>query len=113
MSDPVTFNALADELERKVEALGNLGLTMKFVFEGEGNVLIDARKDVPTLTRNDEAAADFTVIGPLNVWLDSAREKAGAACRRHDPEDQIPRRYGARPQPRAEDHDGPLSGALA
>jgi putative sterol carrier protein len=75
MSDAATFDALADELEGKVKSLGNLGLTMKFVFEGEGNVLIDARKDVPTLTRNDEAPADFTVIGPLNVWLDLRAKK--------------------------------------
>jgi len=75
MSDTTTFNALANELEGKVKGLGNLGLTMKFVFEGEGNVLIDARKDVPTLTRNDEASADFTVIGPLNVWLDLRAKK--------------------------------------
>jgi putative sterol carrier protein len=75
MTEVTTFDALADELEQKVKALGNLGVTMKFVFEGEGNVLIDARKDVPSVTRNDETAADFTVVGPLNVWLDLRAKK--------------------------------------
>lgn len=75
MTEVVTFDALADELEHKVKGLGNLGVTMKFVFEGEGNVLIDARKDVPTVTRNDETPADFTVVGPLNVWLDLRAKK--------------------------------------
>lgn len=69
MTEPTTFEALADELEQKIKGLGNLGVTMKFIFEGMGNVLIDARKELPTLTRNDETAADFTVIGQLDVWL--------------------------------------------
>lgn len=75
MTEVTTFDALADELEQKVKALGNLGVTMKFVFEGEGNVLIDARKDVPSVTRNDETDADFTVVGTLNVWLDLRAKK--------------------------------------
>ena len=75
MSEPITFDALADELEQKVKALGKLGVTMKFVFEGAGNVLIDATREVPTLTRNQDAVADFTVIGPLNVWLDLRAKK--------------------------------------
>jgi len=75
MTDATNFDVLANELEEKIKNLGNLGVTMKFVFEGEGNVLIDARKDVPTLTRNDEAAADFTVIGRLPVWLDLRAKK--------------------------------------
>lgn len=75
MSESITFDALADELEEKVKGLGNLGVTMKFVFEGQGNVLIDARKDVPTLTRNEDTVADFTIVGPLNVWLDLRAKK--------------------------------------
>ncbi len=75
MTDTVSFDALADELEEKIKKLGNLGVTMKFVFEGQGNVLIDARKDIPTLTRNDEASADFTVVGQLSVWLDLRAKK--------------------------------------
>jgi len=75
MSEQPTFESLADELAVKVRGLGNLGVTMKFVFEGIGNVFIDAKQDVPTLARNVEAPADFTVIGPLNVWLDLRAKK--------------------------------------
>lgn len=75
MTDTVSFDALADELEEEIKKLGNLEVTMKFVFEGQGNVLIDARKDIPTLTRSDEAPADFTVVGQLPVWLDLRAEK--------------------------------------
>jgi putative sterol carrier protein len=75
MSEPTTFEALADELSEKVKRLGNLGVTMKFVFEGMGSVFIDARQDIPALTRNLETEADFTVIGPLNVWLDLRAKK--------------------------------------
>ena len=75
MSEPITFEALADELEQKVKTLGKLGVTMKFVFEGQGNVFIDATQDVPTLTRNQDTVADFTVLGPLNVWLDLRAKK--------------------------------------
>ena len=75
MSEQPTFESLADELAVKVRGLGNLGVTMKFIFEGMGNVFIDAKQDVPTLTRNVEAPADFTVIGPLNVWLDLRAKK--------------------------------------
>ena len=75
MTDPVTFDALADELEEKIKGLGNLGVTMKFIFEGHGSLLIDARKDVPTLVRNDESAANFTVTAALPVWLDLRAKK--------------------------------------
>lgn len=75
MSEPMTFNALADELNEKVKGLGNLGLTMKFVFEGMGSVFIDGKKDVPTLTRNEDNEADFTITAPLNVWLDLRAKK--------------------------------------
>ncbi|MGE4372804.1 MAG: SCP2 sterol-binding domain-containing protein [Xanthobacter sp.] len=75
MSDQPTFDALAEELSNKVRGLGNLGITMKFVFDGEGNVFIDARQDEPTLTRDVEGEADFTILAPMNVWLDLRSKK--------------------------------------
>lgn len=71
----MTFDVLADELEGKVKKIGNLGVTVKFIFEGMGNVLIDCTKEEPTLTRNVEAAADFVVSAPLKVWLDLRNKK--------------------------------------
>ncbi len=70
MSEPTTFEEYADDLEGRLRALGNLGVTVKFVLEGMGNLFIDARHDLPILSRNDETDADFTVIGPFKVWLD-------------------------------------------
>jgi putative sterol carrier protein len=75
MSEQPTFESLADELAVKIRGLGNLGVTMKFIFEGMGNVLIDAKQDVPTLTRNVETPADFTISAPLNIWLDLRAKK--------------------------------------
>jgi putative sterol carrier protein len=71
----MNFEILADELETKCKNLGNLGVTMKFVFEGMGSVFIDARKDEPTLARNLEDKADFNISAPLKVWLDLRDKK--------------------------------------
>lgn len=70
MSDQPSFEFLADELEQKSKNLGNLGVTLKFTFEGMGNVFIDARQDQPSLSRNSDQKADFMVSAPLKVWLD-------------------------------------------
>lgn len=71
----MTFDFLADELEDKVKNLGNLGVTLKFVFEGMGNVFIDATKDIPTLVRNVDQPADFNIAAPLKIWLDLRDKK--------------------------------------
>lgn len=70
MNDQPSFESLAHELEQKSRNLGNLGVTLKFTFEGMGNVYIDARQDQPSLTRNSDAKADFMVSAPLKVWMD-------------------------------------------
>jgi putative sterol carrier protein len=70
MSDQPSFEFLADELEQKSKNLGNLGVTLKFTFEGMGNVFIDARQDQPSLSRNSDQKADFMVSAPLKVWMD-------------------------------------------
>lgn len=70
MNDQPSFEFLADELEQKSKNLGNLGVTLKFTFEGMGNVFIDARQDQPSLSRNSDLKADFMVSAPLKVWMD-------------------------------------------
>lgn len=70
MNEQPSFEFLADELAQKSRNLGNLGVTLKFTFEGLGNVFIDARQDEPTLKRDSEDKADFMVSAPLKVWLD-------------------------------------------
>lgn len=69
MSEPLTYEFLATELETKAKGLGNLGACLKFVFEGAGVVHIDATKDVPTITRDDTLPADFIVTAPLDIWI--------------------------------------------
>jgi len=75
MSEEITFDFLADELEVKAKKLGNLAITLKFVFEGMGVVVIDATKDEPTVSRDGSLPADFTVTAPLNIWLDLRAKK--------------------------------------
>lgn len=70
MSEPTNFEEYADDLEGRLRALGNLGVTVKFVLEGMGNLFIDARHDLPILTRNSDVDADFVVTGAFKVWLD-------------------------------------------
>lgn len=70
MTDALTFDFLADELATKSRNLGNLGISLKFIFEGMGTVHIDATTDQPTLTRDGSKPADFTISAPLNIWLD-------------------------------------------
>ncbi len=74
MTEP-NFEFLASELEGKVKKLGNMGVTLKFVFEGMGSVFIDATKDEPTLSRNLDQKADFNISAPLNIWLDLRDKK--------------------------------------
>lgn len=66
----LNFDCLATELAAKAKGLGNLGAKLKFVFEGEGCVHIDATSDEPVVTRDDGLQADITVSAPLKVWLD-------------------------------------------
>lgn len=66
----MNFDFLATELAEKAKNLGNLGAKLKFVFEGEGVVHIDASSDVPVVTRDDSQDADITITAPLSVWLD-------------------------------------------
>lgn len=74
MSEP-DFDFIATELEGKVKKLGNLGVTLKFVFDGMGSVFIDATKAEPTLTRNLDQKADFNVSAPLKIWMDLRDKK--------------------------------------
>jgi putative sterol carrier protein len=69
MNETPTFEFLADELAGKIKNLSNAGLTMRFVFVGMGSLYIDARRSEPTLERDREGDADFTVTAPLEVWL--------------------------------------------
>lgn len=75
MTQTLDYDFLATELESKALGLGNLGASLKFVFEGSGVVHIDATKDVPVITRNDALPADFTVTASLPVWLDLRAKK--------------------------------------
>jgi len=75
MSEVITFDFLANELSEKAKGLGNLGATLKFIFEGEGAVHIDATKDVPVVSRDELAQADVIITAPLNVWLDLRAKK--------------------------------------
>ena len=70
MSETLDYNFLATELETKALGLGNLGIKLKFIFEGNGAVHIDATKAVPVITRDESLPADLTLIAPLQVWLD-------------------------------------------
>lgn len=70
MTEELTFDFLADELAGKFARVGNLGVKLRFVFEGMGVVHIDATKDVPTTSTNPELPADFSVTAPYTVWLD-------------------------------------------
>lgn len=71
----INFDFLANELAEKAKNLGNLGAKLKFVFEGEGAVHIDASSDVPVVSRDDSKEADITVSAPLAVWLDLRAKK--------------------------------------
>lgn len=71
----MNFDFLATELAEKAKNLGNLGASLKFVFEGEGSVHIDAHTDAPSVSRDDSKPADITVTAPLNVWLDLRAKK--------------------------------------
>ena len=75
MSENLTYDFLASELESKALGLGNLGARLKFVFEGEGVVHIDATSDMPTITRDDSLPADFIVTAALPVWIDLRAKK--------------------------------------
>ncbi|MFI4939839.1 MAG: SCP2 sterol-binding domain-containing protein [Burkholderiales bacterium] len=75
MSEGITFDFLADELSVKAKGLGNMGVKLKFVFEGMGAVHIDATQDIPVVTRDELAPADVTITAPLNVWLDLRAKK--------------------------------------
>lgn len=66
----LNFDFLANELAEKAKNLGNLGAQLKFIFEGEGCVHIDATSDNPVVTRDDSLEADITVSAPLKIWLD-------------------------------------------
>jgi len=74
MTEELSFDFLADELSGKAMTLGKLGTRLKFVFEGEGQVHIDATGDTPVISR-DDAEADITVTAPLKVWLDLRSKK--------------------------------------
>lgn len=69
-NEVLNYEVLAAELETKAKGLGNLGIRLKFVFEGDGVVHIDASQDTPVITRDDTLLADLTLIAPLQVWLD-------------------------------------------
>ncbi len=68
MSEELSFQFLADELAEKAKDLGKLGVTLKFVFLGEGVVYIDATNDEPVIDRNDRDA-DVSVEAKTDVWL--------------------------------------------
>ena len=71
----LNFDFLATELAEKAVNLGNLGAKLKFVFEGEGVVHIDASSDTPVVTRDDSLDADITITAPLKIWLDLRAKK--------------------------------------
>lgn len=75
MSEGITFDFLAAELSEKAKGLGNLGVKLKFVFEGMGVVHIDAAQDAPVVSRDESAPADVVISAPLNVWLDLRAKK--------------------------------------
>ena len=75
MAETPTFEFLADELAAKSKNLGNLGVTLKFIFTGMGAVFIDATTDTPATTRDESRPADITISAPLNVWLDLRAKK--------------------------------------
>jgi putative sterol carrier protein len=75
MSEPLSFEFLANELSVKAKGLGNLGAKLKFVFEGMGVVHIDATHDVPVVSQDDALPADVVIRAPLNVWLDLRAKK--------------------------------------
>lgn len=75
MDNTPTFDFLADELTGKSKNLGNLGIRLKFIFEGMGVIHIDATTDQPTVTRDGSKPADFTISAPLNIWLDLRAKK--------------------------------------
>jgi len=73
--DTLSFDFLANELAEKARNLGNLGAKLKFVFEGEGVVHIDATTEAPVITRDDALPADVIVTAPLKIWLDLRAKK--------------------------------------
>jgi len=75
MSNELTFDDLATELETKAKNLGNLNIKLKFIFDGMGTVVIDATKDVPEVSRDASQPADFTITAPLNIWLELRAKK--------------------------------------
>lgn len=75
MNEPLDYNFLATELESKALGLGNLGAKLKFVFEGDGVVHIDATGEQPVITRDPSLPADFVITAPLQVWIDLRAKK--------------------------------------
>lgn len=75
MSEVLSFDFLASELAEKAKNLGNLGTKLKFVFEGEGVVHIDASMDTPSITRDDSLPADVIIRAPMAIWLDLRAKK--------------------------------------
>ncbi|MDN0076599.1 SCP2 sterol-binding domain-containing protein [Crenobacter sp. SG2303] len=71
----LNFDFLAAELEQKATKLGNLGARLKFVFEGEGAVHIDASIDPAVVCRDGSLEADITITAPLKVWVDLRAKK--------------------------------------
>ena len=52
-----------------------MGASLKFIFEGEGVVHIDATTDKPIITRDDELDADIIISAPKIVWSDLRAKK--------------------------------------
>lgn len=75
MTQTLDYDFLATELESKALGLGNLGVRLKFIFEGSGVVHIDATRDVPVITRDDSLPADINISASLPIWLDLRAKK--------------------------------------
>ncbi len=70
MADELSFQFLADELATKAKNLGNLGVKLRFVFEGMGAVFIDATSDNVVVTQDETLPADVTITAAHNIWLE-------------------------------------------
>lgn len=75
MMSELTFEFLAEELAEKAKGLGGLNAKLRFVFEGEGVVHIDATVEPAVVSRDAGLPADFTIIAPLRIWLDLRARK--------------------------------------
>jgi putative sterol carrier protein len=71
----LSVTAMAEELREKTRKVGNLGVTMRFVINGEGAIFIDAARDVPEVTLDAERPADVTISASRDVWLDLRAKK--------------------------------------